>query len=273
MLTIGEFAAATQLSPKALRLYDEQRLIPPAHIDATNGYRYYRSAQVRIGRLIRVLREMGLTLAEISRIVTADDLNAEKFLSRFAREQDYRHAREKRAFYSALVMLRQGASSSGPVVVERARPEHTVAVHEFSANRNEFVERFRFEVQNLLLTLANAGMSSTAPACCALVDPLSDEEGQLEVMVPVKTNPSDKAIVRVEELASPPSNVSFRLRPAARCASVAVEHPRTHAADFSSALDALFDWFDRHAYHAIDSPTVSIGDADNLPTEIEWAYE
>jgi hypothetical protein len=116
-------------------------------------------------------------------------------------------------------------------------------------------------------------MSSTAPACCALVDPLSDEEGQLEVMVPVKTNPSDKAIVRVEELASPPSNVSFRLRPAARCASVAVEHPRTHAADFSSALDALFDWFDRHAYHAIDSPTVSIGDADNLPTEIEWAYE
>jgi DNA-binding transcriptional MerR regulator len=267
MLTIGEFAAATQLSPKALRLYDEQRLIPPAHIDATNGYRYYRSAQVRIGRLIRVLREMGLTLAEISRIVTADDLNAEKFLSRFAREQDYRHAREKRAFYSALVMLRQGASSSGPVVVERTRAEHTVAVHEFSANRNEFVERFRFEVQNLLLTLANAGMSPMAPACCALIDPLSDEEGQLEAMVPIMANVPDKA------LSSPPNNVSFRLRPAARCASVAVEHPRTHAADFSSALDALFDWFDRHAYHAIDSPTVSIGDADNLPTEIEWAYE
>ena len=55
LLSIGEFAAATQLSQKALRIYDEQRLLVPARIDTATGYRYYSSDQVPLGRLVRTL--------------------------------------------------------------------------------------------------------------------------------------------------------------------------------------------------------------------------
>ena len=46
LLSIGEFAAATQLSLKALRLYDEQCLLRPATVDAATGYRYYRHERI-----------------------------------------------------------------------------------------------------------------------------------------------------------------------------------------------------------------------------------
>jgi DNA-binding transcriptional MerR regulator len=38
-LTIGEFADATRISPKALRLYAEQGLLAPTRVDGGPGYR------------------------------------------------------------------------------------------------------------------------------------------------------------------------------------------------------------------------------------------
>lgn len=52
MLTIGAFAAASRLSPKALRLYDELDLLRPARVDPDTGYRYYALAQLERARLV-----------------------------------------------------------------------------------------------------------------------------------------------------------------------------------------------------------------------------
>ncbi|MEV8633082.1 MerR family DNA-binding transcriptional regulator [Streptosporangium sp. NPDC051023] len=41
LLTIGAFARAARLSPKALRLYDELGLLLPAAVDGDSGYRFY----------------------------------------------------------------------------------------------------------------------------------------------------------------------------------------------------------------------------------------
>jgi PPM family protein phosphatase len=38
-MSIGEFARRSRLSAKALRLYDELGLLPPARVDASSGYR------------------------------------------------------------------------------------------------------------------------------------------------------------------------------------------------------------------------------------------
>ena len=73
LLSIGEFAAATQLSQKALRIYDEQRLLLPARIDTATGYRYYSSDQVPLGRLVRTLREMDLSLTDIANVVSSQE--------------------------------------------------------------------------------------------------------------------------------------------------------------------------------------------------------
>ena len=64
-LLAGEFGAAARLSPKALRLYAEQGLLPPASVDPATGYRYYAPDQLPRARLIGRLRRLGLPLARI----------------------------------------------------------------------------------------------------------------------------------------------------------------------------------------------------------------
>ncbi|MEU4893246.1 MerR family transcriptional regulator [Streptomyces sp. NPDC044780] len=65
LLTIGAFARASRLSPKALRLYDELGLLPPAHVDPHSGYRRYDPAQLERARLVAWLRRLGMPLADI----------------------------------------------------------------------------------------------------------------------------------------------------------------------------------------------------------------
>jgi protein phosphatase len=65
LLTIGDFARASRLSPKALRLYDELGLLTPARVDPWNGYRFYRLEQLERARLVAWLRRLGMPLARI----------------------------------------------------------------------------------------------------------------------------------------------------------------------------------------------------------------
>ena len=71
LLSIGAFAHATRLSPKALRLYDELGLLPPAFVDPASGYRFYDPAQLERARLVAWLRRLGMPLARISAVCDA----------------------------------------------------------------------------------------------------------------------------------------------------------------------------------------------------------
>lgn len=73
LLTIGQFAHATGLTPKALRHYDAAGLLVPALVTPGTGYRRYRPGQVAAGQLIRRLRDVGLPLAEIRRLLDQPD--------------------------------------------------------------------------------------------------------------------------------------------------------------------------------------------------------
>ncbi|WP_210589663.1 MerR family transcriptional regulator [Streptomyces sp. GESEQ-35] len=65
LLTIGAFATASRLTPKALRLYDELDLLRPARVDPDTGYRYYAPGQLEQARLVAWLRRLGMPLARI----------------------------------------------------------------------------------------------------------------------------------------------------------------------------------------------------------------
>lgn len=70
LMSIGEFVQASGLSRKALRLYDDLGLLPPARVDPDSGYRSYAPAQLEQARIVAWLRRMGMPLATI-RSVTA----------------------------------------------------------------------------------------------------------------------------------------------------------------------------------------------------------
>lgn len=262
LLSIGEFAAATQLSPKALRIYDEQQLLAPARIDAATGYRFYSGDQVAVGRLIRALREMGISLAAVSTVVATRESGAEALLAELAQELDYRYARERHAYHAALLLLRNASAVPSPDIVEYARAETLVVVEPFLASRYDFMKRFRSQVQATCERLAQADLTPFAQPSCALVDPLSDDDGRLELLVPITP-------------AAPlPNDLTLRRLPAAACAAITAPVRHSHASELTGALDALFDWLDRHGCRAIEPPLVTIqADGAGLRTDIARAFE
>lgn len=68
-MSIGEFARLSRLSAKALRLYDELGLLPPAQVDPDSGYRWYAAGQLDNARLVASLRQIGVPLAQIQLIL------------------------------------------------------------------------------------------------------------------------------------------------------------------------------------------------------------
>jgi len=70
-LTIGDFGRQTQLSRKALRLYDERGLLVPDHVDPQTGYRYYTQEQTHLARRIRLLRLMEMPLEKMALVLSA----------------------------------------------------------------------------------------------------------------------------------------------------------------------------------------------------------
>lgn len=83
MLTIGAFARACRLSPKALRLYDELELLRPARVDPDSGYRYYAVAQLERARLVAWLRRLGMPLAEIRAVCDLEPAAAAREIRAF----------------------------------------------------------------------------------------------------------------------------------------------------------------------------------------------
>ena len=77
MFSIGEFARLGAVSVRALRHYDEIGLLPPAEVDPVTGYRSYSAKQLRQLNRIVALKDLGLTLGQIRKLldgITVDEL-------------------------------------------------------------------------------------------------------------------------------------------------------------------------------------------------------
>lgn len=107
-MTIGEFAAATWLSPKALRLYDRKGLLCPDAVEPASGYRKYSPAQVETARLITLLRRIDMPLEQIGEILQLQPQEQAKQIARF-REQDA----ERQARRQSLARFLEHAVGSG----------------------------------------------------------------------------------------------------------------------------------------------------------------
>ena len=69
MLKIGEFSKFSQVTVKALRLYDRLGLLKPALIDEFTGYRYYSAQQLpRLNRIL-AFKDLGFSLEQIAKLL------------------------------------------------------------------------------------------------------------------------------------------------------------------------------------------------------------
>jgi len=125
LMSIGEFAGRSRLSPKALRLYDELGLLAPARVDESSGYRFYSTDQLEQAELIAALRQLEMPLAQISTIVGSEPAFAAEQIAAFWAGAEATHA-IRRQLAGALVDRLSGKRSIMYDVNTRTMPERRI---------------------------------------------------------------------------------------------------------------------------------------------------
>ena len=74
MYRIGEFSELTKTTIKTLRYYEKEGLLIPAYVDNQTGYRFYETSQLPELAKIISLRQMGISINNIKRILNGSGL-------------------------------------------------------------------------------------------------------------------------------------------------------------------------------------------------------
>ena len=111
LLTIGEFARLSRLSPKALRMYDDLGLLRPFRVDEWSGYRYYAPAQLERARLVAWLRRLGMPLARIGAVVESPSADAAASVAAFLQATEADFAERQRLAQYLIAYLSEGATA------------------------------------------------------------------------------------------------------------------------------------------------------------------
>ncbi|MDO4247293.1 MAG: helix-turn-helix domain-containing protein [Deinococcus sp.] len=185
LLTISAFASATRLSVKALRLYDELGLLPPARVDLSSGYRFYSSAQFGDARLIARLRQLGLPLSDIRTVLDAPPARrAEEVRTHWARVQAEHARREELARY-VLATLQGDSLMTAYTVQTRFVPSQPVATLTRRVTADELPQTIAAGMSELHRQLAaQEAAPSGAPFVIFHGQVDADSDGPVEICQP-----------------------------------------------------------------------------------------
>ena len=149
LVSIGEFARLSRLSPKALRLYDQLGLLPPERVDPGSGYRWYAPGQLHQARLVAALRQIEMPLQEIKTILDLDPDAAAEQLAGYWVGVETEHA-ARRALAGSLVGYLDGKRSVMYDVATRNVPARSLLCLQRHVNSGQiravgrdFIARFR----------------------------------------------------------------------------------------------------------------------------------
>ncbi len=148
MLRIGDFSKLGRVSIKALRYYDEIGLLRPVKVDEFTGYRYYAADQLtRLTRIV-ALKDMGLSLDEIARLLR-DDVSIAHILDLVQIKQS--EIRQKLAEESDRLtrveewlkkVEREGKMPDYEVVVKKVQPQKVLSIRRTLKAYSNFGELF-----------------------------------------------------------------------------------------------------------------------------------
>ncbi|NOH11320.1 MAG: MerR family transcriptional regulator [Chloroflexi bacterium] len=140
MFQIGEFSKIARVTTRMLRHYDKLGLLTPDKIDEQTGYRYYSAQQLpRLNRII-ALKDLGLTLDQIGRLleesISADEIRGMLMMKKAEIEQTLADEVERlRSVESRLVQVEQeGVLPDVEVILKSVPKKRLLAVREICHN-------------------------------------------------------------------------------------------------------------------------------------------
>ncbi len=118
MFTVGEFSRLARVSKRLLRDYDEIGLLKPSHTDPATGYRYYSARQMPALNRILALKDLGLSLDQIQRMlseqVTTDELQGMLLMKKAEIEQQLQEELQRIHSIEARLQYLRRAEADGP---------------------------------------------------------------------------------------------------------------------------------------------------------------
>jgi DNA-binding transcriptional MerR regulator len=241
-MSIGEFARRSGLSPKALRLYDELGLLPPARVDDDSGYRYYAESQLDHARLIAALRQLQISLAEIKSIVSLEpEAGAEQISQHWNAVEAQHTARRDLAHY--LVERMQGKRHVMYQVATRDIPARSVVCLKRSVEGTPGAWAFGKEFVSILRHHHLPMMEGRAGAVFSIYwgEVSDDSDGPVEWCRPIPTDQAEELAVEVPELV-------LRNEPAHREAFIHLGPGRQiEPAQWQLISQSMHGWVEEHA--------------------------
>ena len=197
-LTIGQFSKMTWLSVKALRLYDELGLLPPAHVAPDTGYRFYEPAQAGRARAIALLRSLDMPLVDIKELLSADDPDKLRALLRGHHDKlSERLERDRRMLERVEFLIEKGALVTYEVEVKDITPV-TVAGISFESTPESIGPESERAYMRLFEFLTQEAVAPTAPPRL-VYHAMGGDGWKLEACVPVSSAPEPRDGIVVRE--------------------------------------------------------------------------
>jgi DNA-binding transcriptional MerR regulator len=234
-MSIGEFARDSRLSAKALRLYDELGLLPPARVDEESGYRFYEPGQLKQARLIAALRQLQVPLAEIKAILPLEPVQAAERVRELWAATEVGHS-SRRALAAYLIDELSGRRSVVHDVGTREIPERSLLCVKRNVADEKAAWAFGKEFIALLRSHPMPWLEGRAGAffCIYWGEVSEDSDGPMEWCRPV---PREEA----EALAALCPELTLRSEPAHQEAFVTIG-AGVDGADWQVASRSLEAW-------------------------------
>jgi len=176
VMTIGDFARASGLTPKALRLYDDLGLLRPAAVDEVNGYRYYDPDQLDRARLVARLRLVGMSLDRIRAVADLPAAARSAELLSYWRQVEADHA-SRRDQVAVLVEQSRGRES-GMLIDQVAHP--SVASRIGVGQRDHQLDAFVVGTRLFAVADGFGAEPSPAQAVLEVIRPCDDLQGAVD---------------------------------------------------------------------------------------------
>src|SRR5581483_9185448 len=263
LLPIGRFAQITRLTPKALRLYDEMCLLPPAVVDADSSYRYYSLDQIGVASQIRLLRSLDMPLEEIAQVLqTQDPLAVQALIADHRRHVAARIARDQQILATLDALVCRAEPVQYSVAVKRVPAQPILSIQAGTA-LSELDGTMPQAMQEIHAYLRRCGLRTAGPDFCAYPYPEAGHDDFIaEACVPTGEPVPGQGRIRSGELPAGP--VAF------------VVHPGPYQS-LPLAFQAVLEWIQDHG-HDVCGPLREIylvdaadtGSPLDFRTEVAW---
>jgi len=142
MFSIGEFSQIARVTPRQLRHYEELGLLKPERIDPETGYRFYSALQLpRLNRII-ALKDLGLTLTQILRLldehITAEEIRGMLMLRKAQIEQTLREELDRvQSIEARLSQIEQQGLLTDDVILKAMPARAFLSLRQVVASKEE----------------------------------------------------------------------------------------------------------------------------------------